>query len=234
MGRRLLHPDIVRCATIVQVPAPDWKPAGFVPFTSTQAGSAPEAGTFGRRKRSARRSSYLLWIVLFLNVTAGIGILEQASPMIQRLFSPRVSAIAAGGFVGLLSIFNMGGRSAWASWLRLHWSEGHSRHHSSCSGSILFLFLTSRVRQRSGSVPIFVCVCWRDYLHVWRRLCYDPGVSARDLFGTIEVGAIHGRSARRRGRRPESSGPLLVSHLYEASEGRRRYGGGTLRSYPCT
>ena len=56
---------------------------------------------------------YLLWLVLCLNVTAGIGVLGQASLMIQEMFG--VTAIAAAGFVGLISIFNMGGRIFWAS-----------------------------------------------------------------------------------------------------------------------
>ena len=53
--------------------------------------------------------------MLFLNVTAGIGVLGQASPMIQEMFPGRVTAAAAAGFVGLLSLFNMGGRFFWSS-----------------------------------------------------------------------------------------------------------------------
>ncbi len=53
--------------------------------------------------------------MLCVNVTAGIGILEQASPMIQEMFPGLVTAAAAGGFVGLLSLFNMVGRFAWSS-----------------------------------------------------------------------------------------------------------------------
>ena len=58
---------------------------------------------------------WLIWIVLCLNVTAGIGVLGQASAMSQEMFPGRVTAAAAGGFVGLLSIFNMAGRFFWAS-----------------------------------------------------------------------------------------------------------------------
>ena len=50
-----------------------------------------------------------------MNVTAGIGVLGQASAMSQEMFPGRVTAAAAGGFVGLLSIFSMGGRFFWAS-----------------------------------------------------------------------------------------------------------------------
>ena len=63
---------------------------------------------------------WLLWVVLFCNVTAGIGILEQAAPMIQDFFRERrrlraSTAAAAGGFVGLLSLANMAGRFVWSS-----------------------------------------------------------------------------------------------------------------------
>ena len=58
---------------------------------------------------------YLLWLVLCLNVTAGIGVLGQASVMIQEIFKGTITAAAAAGFVGLLSLFNMGGRFFWSS-----------------------------------------------------------------------------------------------------------------------
>ncbi len=58
---------------------------------------------------------WLIWWVLCLNVTAGIGVLGQASAMSQEMFPGKVSAVAAAGFVGLLSLFNMGGRFFWAS-----------------------------------------------------------------------------------------------------------------------
>src|SRR6202034_1452599 len=58
---------------------------------------------------------WLIWCVLCLNVTAGIGVLGQASEMSQEMFPGRVTPVAAAGFVGLLSLFNMGGRFFWAS-----------------------------------------------------------------------------------------------------------------------
>src|SRR3712207_4057159 len=105
-------------AFIVRVPADDWKPDGFDPSTVKQkalvttdnvsAGNAIKTPQF-----------WLLWVVLFCNVTAGIGILEQASPMIQDFFreggTSAVAVTAAAGFVGLLSLFNMGGRFVWSS-----------------------------------------------------------------------------------------------------------------------
>ena len=58
---------------------------------------------------------WLIWGVLCLNVTAGIGVLGQASAMSQEMFPGKVTAVAAAGFVGLMSLFNMLGRFFWAS-----------------------------------------------------------------------------------------------------------------------
>src|SRR5919112_2006096 len=97
----------------VRVPADGWKPEGWTPpekdhrrlvtngnVTATNAIKTPQF--------------WMLWTVLFCNVTAGIGILEQAAPMIQDFFSS-VSAAAAAGFVGVLSLCNMSGRFGWSS-----------------------------------------------------------------------------------------------------------------------
>src|SRR6185503_11845635 len=102
----------------VRVPAPDWRPAGFDP---ARVAAKPLVTTANVSAANAvkTRSFWLLWVVLFCNVTAGIGILEQASPMIQDFFRDggvsSVAVTAAGGFVGLLSLFNMAGRFAWSA-----------------------------------------------------------------------------------------------------------------------
>ena len=102
----------------IRVPRRGWTPAGFDP--DDRAGQA--AGHHRERlggERDQDPQFWLLWIVLFCNVTAGIGILEQASPMIQDFFrsdgASTVTVAAAGGFVGLLSLFNMAGRFVWSS-----------------------------------------------------------------------------------------------------------------------
>ena len=195
-------------ATIVRVPAKDWLPTGFVP--STHASRLITSGNVRAKEAIRTPQFYLLWLVLFLNVTAGIGILEQASPMIQRLFSPRVSATAAAGFVGLLSIFNMGGRFAWSSC-----SDYIGRKATYVIffllGSILFFLIP--LSANVGSVPFFVFVCCVIISMYGGGFATIPAY-LRDLFGTIEVGAIHGRlltawSAA------GIAGPLLVSYLYE-------------------
>ena len=95
-------------ALTVRLPAEGWKPAGWTPEARPSAGWSRTANvTAANAIRTPQ--FWLLWVVLCCNVTAGIGILEQASPMIQDHFDT-VSAAAAAGFVGLLSLCNMSGR----------------------------------------------------------------------------------------------------------------------------
>ena len=99
-------------ALTVRLPPPGWKPAGYTP--SAQPKRLVTTAQVTADSAIQTPQFYLLWGVLFLNVTAGIGILGQASPMIQDMFKS-VDKAAAAGFVGLLSIFNMGGRFFWSS-----------------------------------------------------------------------------------------------------------------------
>ena len=116
----------------VRVPAPGWAPLGYVPFAQPRKLVTNANVTADDAWKT--RPFWLLWIILCFNVTAGIGILEQASPMIQEMllapaatkgiYPANTAAIAqataplaavAGGFVGLLSLFNMLGRFFWSS-----------------------------------------------------------------------------------------------------------------------
>ena len=97
--------------------APAFLTLGIIYFTVMTMGALTVKVTTGNvTAANAIRTPqfWLLWVVLFCNVTAGIGILEQASPMIQDHFDT-VSAAAAAGFVGLLSLCNMSGRLVWSS-----------------------------------------------------------------------------------------------------------------------
>src|SRR5579884_2384432 len=93
---------------LVRLPAPGWKPAGYEPPRAPQKLITTRHVHVDRAVRTPQ--FYLLWWALCLNVTAGIGVLGQASAMSQEVFPGRVAAVAAAGFVGLLSLFNMGGR----------------------------------------------------------------------------------------------------------------------------
>src|SRR3954463_13832873 len=100
-------------AMAVRVPADGWQPEGWTP-KQHRAGSMISGGNVTATNAIKTPQFWLLWTVLFCNVTAGIGILEQAAPMIQGFFGS-VTAAAAAGFVGLLSLCNMSGRFGWSS-----------------------------------------------------------------------------------------------------------------------
>ena len=100
-------------AFTVRLPAEGWKPDGWDPAKTAQR-TLVTRGNVTAANAIRTRQFWLLWVVLFCNVTAGIGILEQASPMIQDHFDT-VTAGAAAGFVGLLSLCNMAGRLGWSS-----------------------------------------------------------------------------------------------------------------------
>src|SRR5271163_1674092 len=100
-------------ATIVRIPAPGWAPTGYVaPLQPKKLVTDKHVYVYEALKTP---QFWLIWWVLCLNVTAGIGVLGQASAMSQEMFPGRVTASAAAGFVGLMSLFNMGGRFFWAS-----------------------------------------------------------------------------------------------------------------------
>src|SRR5439155_15433109 len=127
--------------------------------------------------------------VLCLNVTAGIGVLGQASPMIQEIFKGRVSASAAAGFVGLLSLFNIGGRIVWAS---LSDFLGRRRTYFIFFALGAALYASVPFSGRAGSVPPFVACVYLILTMYGGGFATIPAYLA-DLFGTQFVGAIHGR-----------------------------------------
>jgi MFS family permease len=173
-------------AFTVKVPADGWRPEGWSP---DQVADRKLVTTGNVTAANAIRTPqfWLLWMVLFCNVTAGIGILEQASPMIQDHFDT-VSAAAAAGFVGLLSLCNMSGRIVWSSTSDL---IGRKRIYMIYlgAGAVLYFALAS-----SGTAS----VAWFVLLTGIILSFYGGGFATvpaylKDLFGTKEVGAIHGR-----------------------------------------
>lgn len=135
---------------------------------------------------------WFLWVVLFCNVTAGIGILEQAAPMIQDFFreggDSSVSAAAAGGFVGVLSLANMLGRFVWSS---LSDRIGRKPTYVMYLGVGLVLYLLLALFGSSSTV-VFVALAAVIISYYGGGFATVPAY-LKDLFGTLEVGAIHGR-----------------------------------------
>ncbi len=178
----------------IRLPHPAWKPKGFV--ESKPKNKLISSHNVGVNKAMKTTQFWLLFWILCLNVTAGIGVLGQASVMIQELFSEvsvgkqaAISTLAAAGFVGLLSLFNMGGRFFWSS---ISDKIGRKNLYSIffLLGSVLYFAIPSL--GESGNKALFVigfCVIIS---------MYGGGFAAipaylRDLFGTYQVGAIHGR-----------------------------------------
>ncbi len=173
-------------ATIVRVPPHDWRPAGYVPAASPARLITSGTVDVGTALRTPQ--FYLLWGVLFLNVTAGIGVLSQASPMIQEMFKGTVTPITAAGFVGLLSLFNMGGRFFWAST-----SDKIGRKPTYFIFFLLGILLYAAVPSiaRLGSVAGFV-ICYGIILSMYGGGFSTIPAYLKDMFGTRHVGAIHG------------------------------------------
>ncbi len=170
-------------AALVRVPAPDFKPA---------AAPAPRAlvSTHDVYVYDALKTPqfWLLWGVLCTNVTAGIGVLGQASAMSQEIFPGRVTVVAAAGFVGLLSLFNMLGRFFWASTSDL-FGRRNTYFCFFVLGIALFLLLPHS--GAIGSVTLFVGCC-AIILSMYGGGFASVPAYLRDLFGTRYVGAIHG------------------------------------------
>ena len=176
-------------AFTVRVPAPGWRPAGFVPH-------AVERKLVTRRNIDVSsavwtRQFWLLWVMLCANVTAGIGILEQASPMIQEMFAGRVGAVAAGGFVGLLSLFNMVGRFVWSR-TSDHIGRKPTYMIFFALGAALYVMVTFTGVTGLNSVALFVTACAVIMSMYGGGFATIPAY-LRDLFGTMHVSAIHGR-----------------------------------------
>ena len=185
-------------ACIVRVPADGWTPAGYVPPTQSKKLITTANVALDQAWRTPQ--FWCLWVVLCFNVTAGIGILEQASPMIQEMF-PRatgangevlrkgISAAAAGGFVALLSLFNMGGRFVWSSLSDL---IGRKNVYIAylLLGAILYAFIP--ISAYAGSPVLFIVVCALILSMYGGGFATIPAY-LKDLFGGMNVGAIHGR-----------------------------------------
>jgi MFS family permease len=175
----------------VKVPPPGWAPAGF---DAAAVAAKPMVSAANVSAANAIRTPqfWFLWTVLFCNVTAGIGILEQAAPMIQDFFrdggTSAVAPTTAAGFVAFLSLFNMAGRFVWSST-----SDYIGRKPTYIMylgvGMVLYVLLAT-VGHVSTALFVLIAAVILSF--------YGGGFATipaylRDLFGTFQVGAIHGR-----------------------------------------
>src|SRR3954466_7053670 len=173
-------------AAMVRVPAAGWVPVGYVALARPKRlVTTQNVYVYDALKTP---QFWLIWWVLCLNVTAGIGVLGQASAMSQEIFPGRVTVTAAAGFVGLMSLFNMGGRFFWASV-----SDYIGRKNTYFVFLILGIILYSAVPHTGavGSVMLFV-LCFCIIISMYGGGFATVPAYLRDMFGTRYVGAIHG------------------------------------------
>ena len=168
---------------LLRTPPPGWRPVGW---------SGPKAAALVSERSLTRNDAvrtlqfFLLWAILFINVTAGIGILAQASPMIQDLFgqTPAEAAVV----VSLISLFNAGGRFLWASA-----SDYIGRRNTYTTFFVLqvVLFLVIPGLAARGSWLLFELSLFAIFTMYGGGFATIPAFLA-DIFGPENVGAIHG------------------------------------------
>ena len=141
---------------------------------------------------------WLLWVVLLCNVTAGIGVLETASPLIQLVIKgtakgqsmTEAALVAAGaGFVGLLSLFNLLGRFFWSS---ASDKLGRKVTYAIYFGLGILLYAIAPTLSHNAQLSLFVIVCCVIISMYGGGFATIPAYLS-DLFGKYQVGAIHGR-----------------------------------------
>ncbi|CAM2958205.1 Nitrate/nitrite transporter NarK [Paracoccus aminovorans] len=212
-----------------RVPPAGWKPEGWQPKVSAKKAAMITQHHVHLRDAHKTRQFWLIWLVLCLNVSAGIGVIGMASPMLQEIFAGHligrpdldftqldtgqkaaIAAIAA-GFAGLLSLFNIGGRLGWASA-----SDRFGRKNTYFIFFILGIALYTLAPSvaHSGNQVLFVamiCVIISMYGGGFSTV---PAYLA-DVFGTQFVGAIHGRLLTAWAT-AGIVGPVVVNYLREA------------------
>jgi MFS family permease len=174
-------------AAIVRVPPPGWRPAGYVPLMQSKNLVTDANVHVDQALRTPQ--FYLLWGVLCLNVTAGIGVIGQASAMSQEMFPGKVTAVAGAGFVGLMSLANMAGRIFWASSSDY---LGRRNTYMVFFGLGIVLYALVPTTGQMGSVALFAlayCIIISMYGGGFATI---PAY-LKDIFGVAYVGPIHGR-----------------------------------------
>jgi OFA family oxalate/formate antiporter-like MFS transporter len=184
-------------------PPEGYAPADFQP--SSARGSA--AGDFTLPQALNTWQWYGLWLTLFLNTTAGIAIISQASPMAQEI--SLVNAAAAAGLVGIISVANGSGRFLWA-WF----SDAIGRKAVFVTMFLLQAAAFLLLSQVSRFVPLAV-------LAFVILLCYGGGFGtmpsfAADYFGARDIGSIYGLMLTAWGA-AAVAGPTFIAQVRQAT-----------------
>src|ERR1700758_1713859 len=189
----------------MQNPPQGWKPEGWIPTKSEVSQRSSRDYTLGSALRTWQW--WALWLLLFLNTSAGISIISQESPLFQEL--ARVSAVAAAGMVGVASIGNAFGRVFWA------WASDSITRRATFAVMFLaqvVLFWALPDINSPGALTIVAFVV---------LMCYGGGFGtmpafAADYFGSRNVGPIYGLMLTAWGF-ASAFGPLLIAHMRQAN-----------------
>jgi len=194
---------VAMAALVMKNPPVGYAPAGFQPLRNT--GSAGQEFTL--RQALQTWQWYGLWLTLFLNTTAGIAIISQASPMAQEV--SHVSASTAAGLVGIISLANGSGRFLWAWFSDLIGRKG--------------VFLTMLLLQALAYFLLshVSSFGWLGVLSFAIVLCYGGGFGtmpafAADYFGSRDIGSIYGLMLTAWGV-AGVVGPTLVAHVRQVT-----------------
>ncbi|MFF8504355.1 OFA family MFS transporter [Streptomyces anulatus] len=183
--------------------------------------ATPDGPQVSARQALRTPQFWLLWVVLCMNVTAGIGILEKAAPMITDFFadtSTPVSVTASAGFVALLSAANMAGRIGWSSASDLIGRKNIYRVYLG-AGTLMYALIAL---VGSSSKPLFV-LCALVVLSFYGGGFATIPAYLKDLFGTYQVGAIHGRLLTAWST-AGVLGPLIVNWIADRQEEAGKHG----------
>jgi len=197
---------VTMAAGYFMVNPPDgWQPAGWTPSASQKAQRAAADYTLAGALKTWQW--WALWLLLFLNTTAGISLISQESPIFQEI--AKVSAIAAASMVGIVSIGNAVGRIFWA-WV----SDIVTRRWTFVVMFVLQVALF-------WVLPGMVAVTAITIVSFAILMCYGGGFGtmpafAADYFGSKNVGPIYGLMLTAWGC-ASAFGPLLIAHLRQAS-----------------
>ena len=214
----------------IRVPADDWKPAGYVP--SNEHNALITTGNVTADNAIKTPQFWLLWVVLCMNVTAGIGVLETASPLIQETFSDTalgagrgVTAAAAAGFVGLLSLFNLLGRFFWSS---ASDKLGRKTTYAIYFGLGILLYALVPTLGEGAQLTLFVVVACVILSMYGGGFATIPAYLS-DLFGKMQVGAIHGRLLTAWST-AGVLGPVIVNYLHTSAKAKGLAGAAAYQS----
>jgi MFS transporter, OFA family, oxalate/formate antiporter len=189
----------------MQNPPDGWKPDGWTPSATQAKQRAAKDYTLGGALRTWQW--WAMWVLLFLNTSAGISLISQESPMFQEI--AKVSVIVAAGMVGIASIGNAVGRIFWA-WT----SDAITRRWTF---AVMFLVQVGLFWALPGLASASVLTVVSFII----LMCYGGGFGtmpafAADYFGSKNVGPIYGLMITAWGT-ASAFGPLLIAHLRQSS-----------------